>query len=375
MSGVGTRILEYSEPQIEAVRQFNDRLKAGGAANRFPLSPVPAWLPHSADRRLFQEYFVAADGDGAVRGAYILKHQEFWVRDRVVSLADFQLPISEGIVDRRYSPVAVQLLRDALARQSLLFGLGMGGYDQAVARLLVAAGWRIWPVPFLFRIVHPPRFLHNIAFLRRSRPRAVALDALAYTGVGWAGVHAVQRFCRPKPPRDPSIVADPVTEFGDWADLLWEACRTGYGMCAVRDAEVLRILYPGGNEKFIRLKVMRREKCIGWAVCLDTQLAGHRQFGNLRLGSLVDCFAAPEDGAAVAVAAREVLEKRDVDLIVSNQAHAAWLSALRMAGFLSGPSNFLLTISPGLTQVLKAARVEDRDVHINRGDGDGPINL
>ena len=51
------------------------------------------------------------------------------------------------------------------------------------------------------------------------------------------------------------------------------------------------------------------------------------------------------------------------------------MAGCRAAGFLSGPSNFLLTISPALTQVLKAAPVEDRDVHINRGDGDGPINL
>jgi hypothetical protein len=61
--------------------------------------------------------------------------------------------------------------------------------------------------------------------------------------------------------------------------------------------------------------------------------------------------------------------------MVSNQAHAAWLGALKAAGFLSGPSNFLLAISPALTEMLKTARVEDRDIHMNRGDGDGPINL
>ena len=185
------------------MRQFNQRLAAAGAASRFPASQVPAWLPKSGGQRLFQEYFVALDAAGAVRGAYILKHQEFSVRDRVAPLADFQLPISEGAIDRRYSPVAVQLLRDATARQPLLFGLGMGDYDQAVARLLVAAGWRMWAVPFFLRIVHPSRFLRNIVYLRRSLPRAVALDVLACTGAGWLGVRAVQRLRCPKPARRP----------------------------------------------------------------------------------------------------------------------------------------------------------------------------
>ena len=251
----------------------------------------------------------------------------------------------------------------------------MGGYDQAVARLLVAAGWRMWAVPFFLRVVHAFRFLRNIAFLRRSLSRAIALDVLAYTGVGGLAVHAVQRLRRARPATAPSISVESAAEFGDWADRLWEACRNDYGMCAVRNAETLRILYPGANEKFIRLKVMRCETCIGWAVVLDTQLSGHRQFGGMRLGSLVDCFAAPGDAAAVALAARETLERRGVDLLVSNQAHAAWGRALRAAGLLAGPSNFLLALSPALAKTLAAARVEDRDIHMNRGDGDGPINL
>jgi hypothetical protein len=60
-----------------------------------------------------------------------------------------------------------------------------------------------------------------------------------------------------------------------------------------------------------------------------------------------------------------------VDLIVSNQLHGAWVSALRGAGFRAGPSNFIFAMSKALTALIP----EGAEVHINRGDGDGPIHL
>jgi hypothetical protein len=166
-----------------------------------------------------------------------------------------------------------------------------------------------------------------------------------------------------------------VAEFTDWTDSVWDACQREYGLSAVRDAATLRILYPKEESKFIRLRVTRRKQCLGWAVLLDSRLSGHNQFGRMRLGSLVDCLALPADARSVAIAARDVLEKRGVDLIVSNQSHAAWGKALKAAGFWRGPSNFIFATSPQLTDVLKASHVQDADVHLNRGDGDGPVNL
>ena len=52
----------YADEHVEAVRQFNGRLRAGGeAAYQFPASPVPAWLPKVAGRKLFQELYLAVD--------------------------------------------------------------------------------------------------------------------------------------------------------------------------------------------------------------------------------------------------------------------------------------------------------------------------
>ena len=76
-------------------------------------------------------------------------------------------------------------------------------------------------------------------------------------------------------------------------------------------------------------------------------------FGNMRVGSIIDVLARPEDAHKVIYMAAQVLERRGVDLLLSNQAHAAWGTALRTAGFLAGPSNYLLLTSVPLTKLLR----------------------
>ena len=61
--------------------------------------------------------------------------------------------------------------------------------------------------------------------------------------------------------------------------------------------------------------------------------------------------------------------------MVSNQSHAAWRGGFRQAGFLAGPPHFLFASSPELTKLLRREGLENDDLHFNRGDGDGPINL
>jgi len=64
-----------------------------------------------------------------------------------------------------------------------------------------------------------------------------------------------------------------------------------------------------------------------------------------------------------------------VDLIVTNQSHGAWTAACDAAGYLRGPSNFLLATSPALTKLLVQTQVADDEIYLTRGDGDGPIHL
>ena len=94
----------------EMVAKFNSRLRQGQVPFQFPESHIPDWLPKSDNRSISQEFFLALQ-DGQVRGAYILKHQDFWFRDRVISVGNYGLPLSEGVINRSFNTV---VLRDVL---------------------------------------------------------------------------------------------------------------------------------------------------------------------------------------------------------------------------------------------------------------------
>jgi hypothetical protein len=98
---MGITVEPYTEKRVAAVKAFNQRLAAGGIARefQFPESSTPYWLPKVEDRRIYQEYYVAADGD-EVRGGFILKHQAFFVKGQTRPVVYYHLPVSEGIVNR-----------------------------------------------------------------------------------------------------------------------------------------------------------------------------------------------------------------------------------------------------------------------------------
>jgi hypothetical protein len=241
----------------------------------------------------------------------------------------------------------------------------MGGQDQPLPRMLRATGWMLAPVPFYFRVVHPSRFLRNIRAGRQIPWQALAMDLAAWSGIGVIGLRLLH-WGRTQRGYEHCTVEE-VEDLGAWADEIWEAAHSSYAMSAVRDGAALRSLYPPSNARFIRLEV----RPAGWAVVLDTVMRGDKYFGDLQVGTIADCMAKPEHAASVIRAARKYLARRGVDLIVSNQAHTAWAKALRANGFLEGPSNFLL----GASQPLSTLASPLSEMHMNRGDGDGPVNL
>jgi hypothetical protein len=360
----------HREELASAVHELNQRLAARGGAYKFPVSPVPRWLPPLPGRSIYQEYYLAVEGD-AVRGGYILKHQPFVLKNERVSLGAYQLPLSEGTIDKRYSSVGVQAMLDCLSRQPLAFSLGIGSHDEPLTKVLKAAGWSILTLPFYLRIARPYRFLRGIRYLRRTRARRIAFDGAALTGLGPLALHAYQRLKTRRHPRPRYQV---VPRFESWADEVWER-RQGYSMAAVRDRESLDILYPASDPRFIRLRVTEGSTTVGWATCLSTKMSANAYFGDLRVGSLVDCFAAPAGAGQVVRAATDHLISTGADLIVTNQGHAAWCRALADAGYTAGPSNFLLALSRQLTRRLEPLAQHQEALHFTRGDGDGPFNL
>jgi hypothetical protein len=361
---------------VPAVKEFNARLVGAGVFREFQVheSPLCAWLPKLENRRIYQEYFVASEGE-AVRGGYVLKHQPFSFGGEVEDLTFYHAPISEGLFNKKYASLGALLARHAVKAQPLLFALGMGDWEQPLPQMLRAMRWKMFEVPFYFFVVKPFRFLRQIRPLRSNLFKAAVAEAGAWSGAGWLGIRALQSVRRRAPGGGAGLTAETVSEFGDWADQLWDDCHPKYALAGLRNRETLNILYPSDDPKFRRLAVRRDGKVLGWAVSLDTAMRGHKYFGDLRVGSIVDCFGDPQHAAIVAASALADLKSRGVDLIVSNQSHRAWGGALQRAGFLEGPSNFLFAASPQLGARLDPFDANQKQLHFTRGDGDGPIHL
>lgn len=368
------KIQPYTAEFKESVADFNRRMAPARITFQVPETPAAAWLPKIDGREIYQEIFLAVE-DGFVRGAYTFKYQEFSLGGRIRSVGACQMPISEGIVDKRYSLVGPKIISDALRREPFSYGLGMGDPNGAIVRMLVALGWHKRSVPFYFKVLHPFRFLRNIEHLRTSSWKKIALDVAAFSGAGWAGGKIANAALGPNPRRYESCWAEQVPEFSAWATDLWRECHHRYAMAGMRDARVLNILYPAEDPRFIRVRIVDGGRVAGWAVLLDTRMRGNKYFGDMRVGSIIDCMARPEEAHKVVYMAAQILERRGADMLLSNQAHAAWGAALRHCGFLSGPSNYLFITSVPLTNLLQQIDPGGTGVHMTRGDGDGPIHL
>jgi hypothetical protein len=368
-------ITAYEEGHVPAVKAFNARLTAASVSYQFPERATSAWLPPREGRRIYEQYYVAVEQVGTVRGAFILKRQEFTVAGQTTTAAHFDLPIAEGLIDKAYNMVGVQMLMQALKLQPLLFSLGMGGFDEPLAQLLRRAGWTLRAVPFYFRVHHGSTVLRNIAAFRGTALRRAAASLAAVTGLGSLAFAAVHGWRTEPSLRQIPAQIDLVESFDDWADRIWETCKSEYALCAVRNRETLNVLYSPGNREFIRLQVSDRSGPIGWAVVISTEMRQSKHFGNMRLGTIVDCLALKANAARVIRAATQELERRGVDLIVSNQADQSWEAALEANGFLAGPSNYILALSKPLAEKLAPMDANQGRVHMTRGDGAGPINL
>jgi hypothetical protein len=361
----------YREEHETAVRELNQRLVAAGADPNLVFfgRATPQWLPKANDSKLYNEYFVAVS-DGVVRGGYALKHQDFQFGDgNVHSVAYYHHPLSEGIVNKSYAVVGSLLLRDAIARAPLLYCLGMGGYDRPLPKMLIKLGWSHCAVPFFFRVVNPSSFCREMQALRTTGPRRLLMDLGALTGLGWAALRVHNALKSIRAPRIESFETRRVDRFSRWADELWRQSQNQCTLTAVRSSQVLNLLYPAEDQHLITLQVTRNSQTIGWAV------AGERRkdskFGQMRVGSIVDCWAAPEGMVPAVRAATDALIQAGVDLIVSNQSHRLWQQAFRACGFLRAESNFIFAAGKELANKLQPFAQNQARVHMTRADGDG----
>jgi len=366
-------IIQPYRPEHEsAVADFNQRLRQGNADENmvFYRQAEPHWLPRSAESRIYNEYFVAIDGS-TVHGGYALKTQDFLFPDgQVRAIGYYHHPLSEGIVNKAHAIVGTLLLRDAMQRSPLLFCLGMGGYDNPLPQMLIRLQWTHCLVPFFFRVLNPSRFLKEMQTLRSSPSRRLLLDLAAHSGAGWAVSKLFSALHRQR-----SSAADSfeVANFGDEPDEsvqdLWERARRICSFTAVRDGKALEVLYPRQETHLTRLIIKRNGGAIGWAIVGERRKDA--KYGNLRVGSVVDCLALPGEMLAVVNRATETLASQGFDLILSNQSHEAWAAAFEAAGYHSGPSNFIFAASRKLGELLVPFEKVRSRMHMTRADGDG----
>jgi hypothetical protein len=364
------QIQPFDVSRADGVKDFNRRLAAGGSTWQFPESPVPSWLARVDGSPVFQEFFVAADGP-IVRGAYALQRRPARIGDEEQPIGAWYLPISEGSVDAKHALVATLLMRDALRREPLSYGLGMDGMDSQASKLAGAMRCERLLVPFFVRIERGGRFVREARYVRRNAALAAAFDVAAATGLAALGAALVRLALRRGPGLGGASV-ETVAEFGAWADELWQRCRGRYSFVEVRDAATLARVYPTERPRFERLRISRGGQAIGWAVLQRAEVKNNPNFGSLHLGRITDSFAAPEDAGVVIRAAADTLGARGVDLMLSNQLHPAWCAALRRNAFLTGPSNYVFAPTAPLAARIRTLDPDYQRVHLNRGDGDGP---
>lgn len=368
-------IARYTEQHVSQVRAFDERLRLGGSPFQFGASPSPSDVFVGTANEIRSEHFLALDEGQTVRGAYTLVFHRLLIGGAAEQVAFLQIPISEGSVNPAFVAVGLLLLKDALRRSPLLFGLGMGGIDRPLPKLLRALGFLVCEVPFFFQVLRPRAFLRNATALRnRTYLRGVSQVA-AVTGAGDIAFGLVNAARRLHAIPQRSLRVDPIAEFEAVTDEIWKAAAPNYSCISIRDRETLNYLYPTRDSRYHRLLVYERNHAAGWALVTLSQMRGHNHFGDMRVGAIVNCLANAGREDAVIGAASYYLRDHGVDLIVSNQLHPAWGRSFGRAGYLKYQSNFVFATSPALTSRIKAHDSALERVHMNRGDGDGAYNL
>jgi hypothetical protein len=340
------------------------------------LEPERDWLSDGVQEHAWREHYLAVDELGEVHGGFVLKPQDWLVRGAPRIVTDWQGPVSEGSVDSRYATLALRLMREMTKLYPAIYSWGHGGSDQPVVRMLEKMKWPMHSTPLCMLVLKPYRFARLNSFLRRTRAQRLAMDAFALSGIGplvLRFVHWARRFTSGK---RFEAHAYPFERFEDWADSLWESCKGKYSALAVRHSVAMNRLTPeSGWPPVTRLRIEKDRTIVGWALVMNTEMRGDARFGDLHVGSLVDCFSDPLHAGEVVSAATNYLRGRGVDVVVSNQSHPGWIRGFAENGYLIAPNRRLFVMSPGLREVLEPFDEIAPGLHLTNMDGHGPHAL
>ena len=368
------KIVKFQNIHNDKVKDFNYRLRKAGVDFQFPLISSSDGFSSDKSVEIYTRRYVVLDVNDIVRGGYTLKYQKFSLNKEDVTSVVFQLPLSEGLINKKYNDVSLMIFKDAFSRSDKLFTVGLGGLNNRFPKILRAFGWQLELIPFYFKIKNIKNFINNISYLD-DKPIVNRIIKLSYfSGLLFLFLKINEIFKNNV--NSQSYSYKRFEKFEDWADTIWENSKIKYILLANRSSKNLNTIYPVNNNTLIRLKIMLEKKIIGWCVLKKTKLLNHKQFGNMYLGSIVDCLCLDGHEKIIISCATDYLMKSNVDLIVTNQSSQFFCSALQKNGFLKGPSNFALALSKYFYKNIPGGLKQNlSNLHFNRGDGDGPINL
>ena len=366
-------IRESNQDDKNLIHDFNKELESHGISFKLP---VPASRSLHTEDFIFERKFILTENKTTVRAGYTLKCQWFKVNNELLQIGYYYNPVTAGLFNKKYNICGVLLLHDAQKKNTNLFCLGMGGYSEALPKLLKGMNWNLQIIPFFFKVCHPRTFLNNIRYLKKTKLKSFIIMLAANSGLGWLCLKfffLIISLFYIRLKKEPYIVVEEIEVFDQDLNSVWKNAKQYSSFIAVRNCEYLKTLYS--DKRFIKLKFFDNNKIVGWSVSLCTQLDDHKQFGHMRLGSIVDCLSLKGYEKSIISKTSEMLKKKGVDLIVSNQSHIFWKNALKTNSFINGPSNFIFASSKVLSDKLMS-NIKSRDhIHLTRGDGDGPINL
>ncbi len=368
-----TQIVPYTPEWEAASLDFNNRLRAHEKTEFLLSERAPAW-PSDNDA-IRNQHYIAADGEVVRGGLLIAAYPAYVGTGENVTVLNYREPLSEGIIDSKYSWLGLRLLKFVERNGPYIFSLGMGSENAPFPRLLRGAGWSIRPVPFLFRVLRAGRFLRQLRLLQTSAARRCASRAAAITGIGQFGIHVLQRRSLAARSKTREFTFQQQPGWGAWADELWERFRTDCSFGVRRDQPTLAALYNTPHDRSQVFRLDRDGRATGWIACQVTQMQNDKYFGDMKVATILDCVANPEGmRALVAMSVRE-LDAQGADIIVTNQSHTAWIEAFRASGFLAQRSNYILATNKRLTQAISAQPNGWERIHFTRGDGDGRFHL
>jgi hypothetical protein len=355
---------------IPACRDFNERLRLRGALP-FPL-PEQVFPTSDGISQDSAMHFIAVDEHGVVRGGVLLSEMHGWLKGEPVRVINIQSPLSEGIVERAYAGVGLQMLKFINERGPYSYAVGMGGRQNPFPRFLKAAGWLVIPVPFSFSVMKSSRFLREMVPLQTSPNKWIAQIA-ATTGLGGLAL-GIWNIAHSEPPL-PYYSLDLADTWPRGTQSVWEECRDSLSFSVMRDEAELAKLYPNAQPRLKRFLLSYRGKIVGWSVGIVTQMHNHSIFGNLLVGTILDGLASDQHLLALLALSCRALKSMGADLILTNQTCGNWQSKLRQIGFFRAASNYLVSLSKPLAESLRSYPEAFDLMHVNRGDGDGRMHV